>query len=138
MAGELTVPDDLLDLVTTDRPGSMSSIRPAGGISTHLMWIDWDGEHVLTSSPVGSVKGRNWRVNPQASVSAVDRDDAWRFVIVRGRVTDIVPDEELAFIDKMSLRYTGSPYFRRGFEREIFVITPDFIRVGRGGWARKR
>jgi PPOX class probable F420-dependent enzyme len=138
MTDTLIIPDDLLDLVTTDRPGHVSSIRPDGGIATHLMWIDWDGEHVLTSSPVGSRKGRNWRHNPQASVSVVDRDDAWRLVIVRGRVTDILPDEELAFIDKMSMRYTGSPYIRRGFEREIFVITPDHIRVGRGGWAPKR
>jgi len=87
---------------------------------------------------VGSVKGQHVRRDPHVSVSSVDSDDPWRYVIVRGRETDIVPDEDLAFIDKMSLRYTGSSYMRRGFEREIFVITPDHIRVGRGGWARRR
>ncbi len=56
---------------------------------------------------------------------------------IRGRVTDIIPDEDLEFIDKMSLRYTGQAYFRRGYEREVFVITPERIQVGRGGWARK-
>jgi hypothetical protein len=95
------------------------------------MWIDWDGEHVLTSSPIGSRKGDNWRRNPQASVSVVDRDDPWRYVIIRGRVTDIRPDTDLAFIDKMSMLYTGSPYFRRT-AREIFVITPDHVRASPG------
>jgi len=38
----------------------------------------------------------------------------------------------------MSLRYAGSAYMRRGFEREIFVISPDHISIGRGGWARRR
>ena len=136
--GRLTIPDDLLDLVHGDRVGHVSSIRADGSIATHLMWIDWDGQHILTSSPVGSRKAANWRLNPQASVAVVDHDDAWRYVIVRGRVTDIRPDAGLAFIDKMSVRYTGAPYLRRTMEREIFVITPDHIRIGRGGWARRR
>lgn len=127
-----SVPEDLVDLLTSDRLGHVSSIRPDGSIATHLMWIDWDGEHVLTSSPVGSRKGRNWRKNPQASVSIVDQSDPWRFVVVRGRVTEFRPDEGLAFIDKMSLRYTGMPYFRRDWEREIFVVTPDHVRASRG------
>jgi PPOX class probable F420-dependent enzyme len=133
-----TIPDDLLELVTTDRIGSVSWVRADGSIATHLMWIDWDGEHILTSSPVASVKGQHARRDGHVSVSAVDRDDPWRYVIVRGHVTDIQPDDDLAFIDKMSLRYTGSPYYRRGFEREIFIITPDHISIGRGGWARRR
>jgi PPOX class probable F420-dependent enzyme len=129
------IPANLLDLLTSDRVGHVASLRADGSIAIHLMWIDWDGEHVLTSSPVGSRKGANWRRNPQCSVSVVDRDDPWRYVIVRGRVTDITPDEGLAFIDRMSLRYTGSPYFRRNREREIFEITPDHVRAS-PGWRR--
>lgn len=132
------IPDDLLDLVKTNRIGHVTSVRPDGSLATHLMWIDWDGEHLLTSSAVGSRKGENWRRNSQASVSVVDAQDDWRYVILRGRVTEIRPDVGLEFIDRMSLRYTGAPYFRRGMEREIFVITPDHIRLGRGGWARIR
>ena len=126
------VPGDLADLVTTDRLGHVSAVRADGGIATYLMWIDWDGEHVLTSSAVGSRKGGHWRRNPQAAVSVVAADDPWRFVIVRGRVTDIRPDEGLAFIDKMSERYTGGPYRFRGAEREIFEITPDHVVASRG------
>lgn len=126
------VPDDLLDLLTTNHLGHVSSLRPDGAIATHLMWIDWDGEHVLTSSPLGSRKGRNWRANPQASVSVVDPADPWRFVIIRGQVTDIRPDQNLAFIDKMSQRYVGAAYFRRDFEREVFLITADHVRASRG------
>ena len=132
MSGDKTVPEDLVDLLTSRRLGHMSSIRPDGSIATHLMWIDWDGEHVLTSSPVGSRKGANWRANPQASVSVVDADDPWRYLIIRGRVTDIRPDDGLAFIDKMSLRYVGAPYFRRSSPREVFVITPDHVQASRG------
>ena len=133
--GRPTIPDDLVYLLTSDRPGHLSAIRADGTIASHLMWIDWDGEHVLTSSPMGSVKGRNWRRNPQVAMSVVDAEDPWRFVIVRGRVTDIRPDIDLAFIDKMSQRYLGVPYRRRDYPREVFEITPDYIHAspGRGG-----
>ena len=131
-AERIRVPDDLVDLLTSDRLGHVSSLRADGSVATYLMWIDWDGEHVLTSSAVGSRKGANWRRNPQTSVSVVDATDPWRFAIVRGRVTDIQPDEGLAFIDKMSLRYTGVPYRFRGSEREIFVITPDRVSASSG------
>ena len=133
-----TIPDDLTDLLTTDHIASVSSIRPSGEIATYLMWVDWDGEYVLSSSPVGSQKARNWRANPHVSVSVVDHYDDWRWIIVRGRVTDIRPDTDLEFIDRMSQRYTGAPYRRRGYEREVFVITPDRVSASQGGWAPRR
>jgi PPOX class probable F420-dependent enzyme len=129
---EELIPADLTDLLTGERLGHVSCIRADGSIASHLMWIDWDGEHVLTSSPLGSRKGANWRRNPQAAVSVVSADDPWRCVIIRGRVTDIQPDAGLAFIDKMSMRYVGVPYMRRDSEREIFTITPDHVRASRG------
>jgi PPOX class probable F420-dependent enzyme len=125
------VPDGLLDLLTSNILGHVSSLSASGRITTNILWIDYDGEHVITSSPVGSVKGRNWRSNPQAAVSVVDREDAWRWVEVSGRVTDIHPDEGLAFINKMSQRYLGRPYPRPG-DREVFVITPEVIRSSSG------
>ena len=68
----------------------------------------------------------------------VDHNDDWRYVRISGRVTDIRPDSDLAFIDKMSMRYMGSTYRRRDHEREIFVITPDQIEFGHGGFAPRR
>ncbi|MFN2484641.1 MAG: TIGR03618 family F420-dependent PPOX class oxidoreductase [Candidatus Limnocylindria bacterium] len=129
---ETEIPEDLSYLLTTDRVAHVAAQRADGTIAAYLMWVDYDGEHVLTSSPVGSRKGRNWRRDPTVSVTVVDRDDPWRFVIVRGTVTDFRPDDGLAFIDKMSLRYTGAPYRRRNYEREIFVITPDHVRASPG------
>lgn len=136
VAAPATVPDDLVDLLTSDRLGHVAALRDDGSIAQYLMWIDWDGEHVLTSSPLGSRKGQNWRRDPRVTLSVVDRDDPWRFLIIRGRVTATRPDDDLAFIDKMSLRYTGSAYRRRDMAREVFEITPEHVTAARGraGW----
>ena len=135
--GEQRIPDDLADLLTSDRIGHVSSIRPDGSIATHLMWIDFDGDNVLTSSPIGSRKGENWRANPNVSVSVVDDDDDWRALVIRGRIVEIRPDTDLEFIDKMSNRYLGLPYRRRDSAREIFVIAPEYVKATRGGWAKR-
>lgn len=50
---------------------------------------------------------------------------------VSGHVIDIHDDEGLAFIDRLSQRYTGRPYPRTG-EREIFVIAVDRVSASEG------
>jgi PPOX class probable F420-dependent enzyme len=126
------IPADLTDLLTTNVLAHVTALRRDGTMAAYLMWVDFDGEHVLTSSMVGSRKAANWRRNPQVTISVVDRSDDWRFLIIRGRVVDTRPDEGLAFIDKMSMRYAGQPYRFRERPREIFVIEPDYVRASGG------
>jgi PPOX class probable F420-dependent enzyme len=125
------IPEDLVYLLTTDRLAHVAANRPDGSIALYLMWVDWEGDDVLISSSLGSRKGGHWRRDPHATLTVVDRDDPWRYLVIRGRVTDIRPDPDLAFIDRMSQRYTGQPYHRRA-PREIFTITPDHVRASRG------
>jgi PPOX class probable F420-dependent enzyme len=127
-----SIPGDLTDLLTTNVLGHVVALRRDGTMAVYLMWVDYDGEHILTSSMVDSRKAANWRRDPKVAISVVDREDDWRFLIIRGRVVDVRPDEGLAFIDKMSMRYTGQPYRMRDRPREIFVIEPDHVRASRG------
>lgn len=127
-----TIPDDLVDLLTTDVVASVAAHRPDGSIAMYQMWVDYDGSNVLLSSAVGSRKSANWKKDPHVTVSVVDHADPWRSLVIRGRVVDIWPDENLASIDRLSQRYVGTPYRRRDLEREIFVIEPDAVNGRRG------
>jgi CxxC motif-containing protein (DUF1111 family) len=98
----------------------------------HIMHVDWDGEHLLVNSPVGSVKGRNWRANPHAGISIIDRSNPFRYIQASGRVTEIRPDVGLAQIDRTSRRYDGFDYPDRNRERETFFITLDRVRASLG------
>jgi len=125
------VPEGLASLLTTNVVAHVSLVEADGSIVTHVMWVDYDGEHVLTSSPKESYKSRAFRRRPQVSISVVDPADPWRRLSISGRVTDIHDDDGLAFINKMSARYMGAPYPRPG-AREVFVITPDRVRSYEG------
>lgn len=128
------IPAELLDLLTGSSLGHVTVVTPRGVLITHIMWVDYVEGRVLTSSQVGSAKGRALRADPRIAVSVVDSANPWRWVSVSGRVVEIRPDINLAFIDKMSRRYTGRDYMVRDMEREIFVIAPVRVRsaTGRG------
>ena len=130
-----TIPDELRDLFEEPALGHVSYLNRRGQIVTYPMWIDFDGEHILASSPVGSRKGQSLRERGQVAVSVVSTANRWHWVSVSGRVVDIQPDHDLAFIDRMSQKYLGTDYQRRT-PREIFTIAID--RVSESSQALRR
>ena len=126
------IPADLLDLFAEPAIGHVSYLSDRDQIVTFPLWVDYDGQHLLTSSPVGSKKGRALRARPGVAVSIVSTTNQWHWLSASGRVVDIRPDEDLAFIDRMSLKYTGAAY-RRRTPREVFVIEIDRLRHS-GQW----
>ena len=126
------VPAELVDLLTGSTLGHVTVVTPKGRLASHVMWVDYEDGRVLTSSRVGSAKGTALRADPRVSVSVVDAANPWRWVTVSGRVVEIIPDTDLAFIDKMSRRYTGRDYMMRDMAREIFVIEPERVRSSTG------
>jgi PPOX class probable F420-dependent enzyme len=126
MATTSTIPQALRDLFDEPALAHVSYLNRKGQIVTYPMWVDFDGEHLMVSSPVGSRKGKAFRERPQVAVSIVSTKNPWHWLSVSGRVVDIQPDHNLEFIDRMSRKYTGSDYQRRT-PREIFKITPDRV-----------
>jgi PPOX class probable F420-dependent enzyme len=127
-----SIPSDMAYLLTSDVVATVAAHRGDGSIAQYQMWVDYDGEHVLVSSAVGSQKARNWARDPNVTLSVVDHADPWRFLVIRGRVVGTEPDTDLTYIDRTSMRYVGTPYRRRNLEREIFLIQPDRVLVRRG------
>ncbi len=129
------IPDELRDLFDQPALGHVSYLNDKGQIVTFPMWVDYDGEHLLVSSPVGSRKGKALRERPKVALSIVSPTNPWHWISISGRVVDMRPDENLEFIDRMAQKYTGKKYERRT-PREIFVIEIDRISSS-GQWGRR-
>jgi hypothetical protein len=125
--GNVKVPEQLRVLFDEPALGHVSHLNDKGQIVTFPMWVDYDGEHILTSSPVGSRKGQAFRKRLQIAISIVSTTNPWVWVSISGRVIDINPDENLEFIDRMARKYTGREYQRRT-PREIFTVEIDRAR----------
>lgn len=133
-----SIPGGLEDLFKEPALAHVSYVNGNGQIVSWPMWVDYDGEHMLISSPVGSRKGRSFRDRAQVGISIVSPTNPWHWLSVSGRVVDIRPDEDLGFIDRMSQKYLGSDYPLRS-PREVFTIsidrvTPSSERLAR--WSR--
>lgn len=126
-----TIPDASLGLLTGRYVAVIATVRPDGSPATAHVWIDWDGEHLLFSSRVGSRKGRNLRANPAIAIHVVG-DTSADWIAIRGRVVETRPDADLALIDRLSERYKGRPYQVREFEREVHVVEVEHVRSSAG------
>lgn len=131
MTATATIPQELLDLFQEPALGHVSYHNDKGQIVTWPLWVDFDGEHVVTSSRMGSAKGKSFRERPEVAVSVVSAKNAWHWVSISGRVTDIVPDEGLEFINRMSQKYMGQAYRDPG-PREKFLITIERVSSSKG------
>jgi len=120
------IPEKVRDLFQEPALAHVSYLNDKGQIVTWPMWVDFDGHNVQISSPVGSRKGQALRKRPQVSISIVSTGNAWHWVSLSGRIVDIKPDDNLAFIDRMAHKYTGQPYQRRA-PREVFTVASDRV-----------
>ena len=120
------VPDQALALFDEPALGHVSYLNRKGQVITFPMWVDYDGERILTSSPIGSRKGKSFRERNQVSVQVVSAKNPWHWLSVSGRVIDFQPDHNLEFIDRMSRKYTGRGYQRRT-PREVFTVAIDRV-----------
>lgn len=127
MPATQTIPDKVRDLFDEPALGHVSYVNPRGQIVTFPMWVDFDGEHILTSSRVGSRKARSMRERPEVSVEIASTKNPFHWLSVSGRVSDIKPDEGLSFIDKMSRKYLGNEYDDRRSPREVMTIEIDRV-----------
>jgi PPOX class probable F420-dependent enzyme len=121
-----TIPEKVRDLFDEPALGHVSYLNKRGQIVTFPMWVDFDGEHLVTSSMVASRKARSIRAGEQVSVSIVSTKTPWHWLSISGRVADVKPDENLEFIDRMSRKYTGQDYQRRT-PRVNFMIDIDRV-----------
>ena len=102
------IPDTHVDLLNGPVFAVLTTISPSGGPENTIVWCSWDGTHVLVNTAEGRRKPQNVRANPKVALTALDPEDAYRWIDVRGVVEDIVPDPDLANINAHTKGLRGS------------------------------
>lgn len=125
------IPDTHTDILEKKSFAHLSSLGPDGAPQSHPVWFDAADGQLLVSTGTDRQKYRNIRRDPRVSVSILDPDDPYRYLEVRGRVVEIEPDPDKAFLDRLARKYLDQdtyPYEeRRGVERVVLHIRPDHV-----------
>jgi PPOX class probable F420-dependent enzyme len=125
------IPKSHKHLLTDPVTVALVTMMPDGQPQATPVWADYDGTHVIVNAAIGRQKDRNIRRNPKVTVLAMDPQDPYRYLEVRGVVEDIVIDETGDNMNALSMKYRGVPK-RYGIEappievdtRVIYKIKP--------------
>jgi PPOX class probable F420-dependent enzyme len=124
------IPSTHRDLFDKKAFAHIATIGADGAPQVTPVWIDFDGTHVRFNTARGRVKTRNLERNPRVALSVQDPDNPYRYLQVRGRVTEMTEKGADAHIDALAKKYTGQDRYAHRTPGEVRVtvkITADAI-----------
>jgi PPOX class probable F420-dependent enzyme len=102
------IPDELIDLVQRPLFASLGTIRPDNTVQVSPMWFDYEDGTLRFTHTTKRAKFRNLQLNPAMSLMIFDPDDPNRYVELRGRLIEAIPDPTGAYYVHLGRRY-GDP-----------------------------
>ncbi len=124
------VPETYRDLFQKRAFAHLATLMADGTPQVTPVWCDYDGTHIRVNSAKGRVKDQNMRRNPHVALEVMDPDNPYRYLAVRGRVTEITEQGADAHIDSLAKKYLGQekyPYRKAGEVRVLYKIRPDRV-----------
>ena len=101
----LKVPDDFMDLLEKPFYGYVATLMPDNQPQLSVMWYKYDGEHVLVSTVRERQKAQNMLARPQVTFLAIDPQNPFRYVEIRGTV-EVTEEGGIELADQLTRRYT--------------------------------
>ncbi|MFZ0169119.1 MAG: PPOX class F420-dependent oxidoreductase [Candidatus Dormiibacterota bacterium] len=90
-------------------------------------WVGMEAGHLGIQTSPGSGKAPNIARDPRVAISVTLREQPFTMAAIRGRVVDrLQGDDAWLVIDRLSMKYTGSPYPRRR-KRAVFLIDAEHV-----------
>jgi PPOX class probable F420-dependent enzyme len=108
----------------------VASLGPDGAPHATPVWCELDGDDVIINTALGRAKARNLANDPRVALSAVDPDNPYSVIAVRGTVVGFTTEGADEVIDRLSKKYLdldSYPYRREGEIRVTVRIRPDRI-----------
>jgi len=88
----LTIPEGHRDLIDGPIPVTFTTIMPDGQPQSTIVWCNSEGDHVLVNTVVGRQKDKNVRRDPKVTIMALDPEDPYRWIEIRGEV-EVITEE---------------------------------------------
>ncbi len=99
-----------------------STLMPGGSPLVTPVWVGREGDRVVICTSDQSLKARNAHRDPRVALSLVDFHDPYVEAQLRGRVIEFRPDPDLATMDPISRKYTGTDFPMRDYPGRVALI----------------
>lgn len=108
------IPETHEALLTGPIPATIATLMPDGQPQLTIVWLDYDGTHLLFTTARGRQKEKNLEARPQATVMVLDPQDAYHWIEVRGQVAEMTEAGAVEHIDAMTRVYTDHDQYYGG------------------------
>lgn len=133
------IPESYRDLLEKPVVIGLVTVMPDGQPQATPVWCDFDGQNIIVNTARGRQKDLNMRQNRQVTVLAIDPQNPYRYLEVRGQVVEETEEGGLDVINRLSEKYTGQrDYYagmpeRREKERRVtYKIRPMSVNASGG------
>jgi PPOX class probable F420-dependent enzyme len=107
----IIIPESHLDLLTQPIHVAVVTLMPDGTPQASVVWRLWEDPDILVSIPKLTQKTRNVMRDPRITFLMVDPQNPFRFLEIRGLVTEVRPDPDYAFLERITQFYQHRPYY---------------------------
>jgi PPOX class probable F420-dependent enzyme len=128
------IPKEFEDLLTRPVFVTLTTLMPDNQPQSSPVWVSYDGQHVLINTARGRQKDVNMTERPKVNILAVDPENPYRYLEVRGVVDEVTEEGALDHINQLSAKYTNQPdYYARNPQqrtketRVIYKIRPVHV-----------
>jgi len=119
------VPPEVDAFLALPNPAVIATVGARGAPHTAATWYDWEDGRVFLNMDESRLRLRFMRTNPAVAITVLADDDWYRQISLFGSVVSIEDDPELAGIDRLSIRYLGTPFHNRNARRVTAWMQPE-------------
>ncbi len=127
------IPQGFRDLLESKKAfAHIATVGTDGAPQVTPVWIDFDGSHIRFNTARGRVKDKNLQRNPRVAISIQDPENPYRYVQIRGRVTEMIEKGADDHIDALAKKYLGKdkyPGRKAGEVRVTVKVVPEKIQT---------
>ncbi|MDX2138566.1 MAG: PPOX class F420-dependent oxidoreductase [Chloroflexota bacterium] len=133
------IPDSHRDLFERPIVVALVTLMPDGTPQATPIWTMYDGTHVIVNTARGRQKDRNMQRRAKVTILAIDPDNPYRWLEVRGEVADVTEEGAVDVINALAKKYRGvdqyyggvTPIERRDQETRVtFKVKPQRVLTG--------
>ncbi len=117
-----SIPADFEDLFERKSYGVIATMLPNGIPHLTVVWVDYDGEHVMFNTARGRRKVRNIEQNQTVALCVIDPDDPFRYLSLYGEVTTITEEGAMDHIDALGRRYEGVDGWSERYDEDVVRV----------------
>jgi PPOX class probable F420-dependent enzyme len=110
----VVIPENFLDLFVKPVVVALVTVMPDGQPQATPVWTDYVDGYIRINTARGRQKDKNMQRDAKVTVLAIDPENPYRWVEVRGRIADESEATGLEVINALSAKYRNEPdYYKR-------------------------